>query len=278
MDHYGTFGVVGPSLVDARDRAFPARAVDPSTLPLERFLPTKEETFQDHQGSCVWHAITQAFEDQIWMVQGIRTDLSIAVGYYLTREVRGWQQLDSGCFVRDAIGVSRRAGIAPAILGPYDPDDFLTPPSALALEAAGRNRCDAFYATPTALDCASAINAGSPIVLCFNVYRGSFEAAARDGTLTWPDGPLDGAHCVELDGFSRVGGQLRLLAKNWHRRRQGGAPWGKPHPLHGQDARFERHGQSRFWIPADLVDSTQVFDTFSVLRFPLEVLSGAVAA
>ncbi len=277
-EHYGTFGVIAPSLVDARDRPLPVRAAAAQELPLERFLPTKEQTFQGHQGSCVWHGITQSFEDQIWMTQGIRTDLSIAVGYWLTREVRGWQDRDTGCFMRDAIDVCRRVGVAPAALGPYDPDSFRTPPSALALEVAARNRAGEFFSTPTALDCASAINAGAPVVLCLNIYGESWDRAGATGVLPGPIGSLDGAHCIELDGFSRVGGRLRLLGKNWHRFRPDGGPWGIPHPLNGSDVRFAEHVQGRLWLEADFVDSTQVFDTFSVLRFPLEVLSGAVAA
>lgn len=261
-------GVVAPSLPDVRDWPYPARGAG-SDLPSEHYLPTKEQTFQGGQGSCLPHFVTQAIEDHLWLEQGVRTDLSIPFVYYEARRRRGWQDRDTGSFMRDAIAVARELGIPPSVVMPYDEDDWTTPPSAEAFRVAARNRAAEFYACRTSLDVASAIADGHPVGICFNVYE-NIERAGYDGMLPPPQGALLGAHCWELDGFVRRDGALLFLVKNWWASNPDGSPWGFPHPLAEEDARFERHTHGRCWMPAAWIDGRQAYDGFAVLRFPLE--------
>lgn len=266
-------GCPGPSLPDARDRALPPRAAA-GERPLEVFLPTKVQTWQGQQGSCVSHTATQLLEDDVLLVTGAQVDLSIAFVYRRARARRGWQDLDSGCYFRDAIAVLRTEGVPPDLLMPYKPDVFTEEPSPAARAAALRNRAAVFFEAPTSEAIVDALVARHPVGVCFTVAE-NVERAGKTGVLPPPEGKRLGAHCWEIDGFSRdpsrtPGPGLWFLVKNTWEKNPDGSPWGIGHPLRDVDQRFERHRRGRVWVPAGFIDGKESFDRFGLLRFPVE--------
>ena len=267
-------GCLGPSVPDGRDRLLPPRAAAPGERPLEVFLATKVQTWQGAQGSCVAHTLTQLLEDAVLLATGAQIDLSIAFVYYLARARRQWQALDSGSFFRDAIDVGRKEGVSPDLLMPYRPAVWDQAPSRAALEAAARNRASAFFETPTSAAIVDAMVQGHPVGVCWTVAE-NVEKTGKTGVLPPPEGKRLGAHCWELDGYSRdpsrtPGPGLWFLSKNTWEKNPDGSPWGIGHPLRDTDQRFVRHRQGRCWVPAAFVDGKESFDRFAVLRFPVE--------
>jgi hypothetical protein len=267
-------GVLSPSLPDVRDRPYPGIPAAVGAAPSTVFLPTKEQTFQGRQNSCLPHTATQLMEDDIWMRMGVRTDLSIPFVYKEGRRYHGWQDSNTGMWFRDAINVCRTFGVPPSLLMPYDPNEWKRDPSQEAYDAAKRNRAAEFYKVSTSQDLVGALASGNPVGVCLLVHE-NVDDFGSTGRWVLPEGKQLGAHAYVVDGFDESGsyapdGDLWFLGKNWWERNPDGTPWGVPHPLYGTDDRFVKHSRGRVWLHSSVIDSAASFDCYAVLKFPLE--------
>lgn len=138
-DHQGVDRALGalrePPPPDAWKYPVPAKAVASS-------LPTRCVVMGVHSvhdqggiGSCVLNAFATVLE-RLCRLDGLKVELSRLQGYYDCREVRGWENQDTGCFPEDAVRVLSEKGLALEALWEYVESKFtVKPPSGVYAQA-----------------------------------------------------------------------------------------------------------------------------------------------
>ena len=211
-----------PDVPDFRDLRFSARAsVVPGSRSLrERMSPVRD---QGDLGSCVGHAVCAAVEylrrtdDDLY-----DTVYSPLFVYYGARRAWGWQEEDTGAYIRDGVKVVQREGVPPEGRWPYRVDRFTHEPMPTAREEATRWQLGSYRRAETLTDVLTALSDGAPVVGGFACYSSMFtEEVDRTGDVPMPGrgDVLLGGHAVCFCGYD--GSRQRVLFKNsW------GEEWG----------------------------------------------------
>lgn len=161
---------------------------------------------QGNLGSCVWNGAASMMRYERSLLGLPDFTASRLFGYYFTRrqlylkfdgsETHGWEQIDSGCVIRDAMLVLDADGIIPEDEWPYDdgPDRFtVRPPQTLlhkalseTIDSIGAKNKDAsnlrYLRIPDTSDLADPVQrlircleAGHPIIAGYSLYE-SFDS------------------------------------------------------------------------------------------------------
>jgi C1A family cysteine protease len=209
-----------PDLPDRRD--FVYKVSKPIAQPPRIDLPIRLVPCDQGQlGSCTANAIVKAVEyDRI--KQGL-TDFqsSRLFLYYNERAMRGWQDIDSGAFIRDGIKSMSNQGDCPEDEWPYVESKFADKPSdscyvnALLFKALNYHRM-----TPTLYDMRGCLVNGVPFVFGFTVYDNFPWSGNGDVQMPTLENFSQGGHAVLCVGYDDTTKRFKFL-NSW------GLGWGR---------------------------------------------------
>lgn len=163
--------------------------------------------------------------------------------YYEARKLQGWVDVDSGCYIRDAVKTAQKVGVAVESHWPYREDRFTDSPSSTAYEGATRWKLGAYFRCDTGPDILKALEQGYPVVGGFVCYSNMFTREVdRTGIVPLP-GAEDyvlGGHAVLFTGWDKER-KLVEFKNSW------GPEWG--------DGGYG-------WLPYRYIDDRNMSDDF----------------
>jgi C1A family cysteine protease len=230
------------------DRDYPFKATKLVDFQYEVDLRPYDTEVRDQGslGSCMPHAVTslQNFVDK-------KDDtpyyfyLSCLYLYYHARAMRGWENEDSGSFIRDGMKIMAERGCATESYFPYDIRTFRNKPSDEAEENAPLHKIGTYYRCFNIQDIMQSIAEGYPVVAGIDLYS-SFESWVNGvvGVVPLPkDGETYlGGHAVMFLGYKRIDGKLYIIAKNsW------GVNWGDRGYFYLPEEYFTPYYMSDMW-------------------------------
>lgn len=195
---------VKPSPRDTRDFVYT------STLKLDRSIDLRANDSpvedQGALGSCVAHAVTSAYENQLLYKYPERfTELSRLFLYYHTRLLENNISADSGVvYLRSSMRAGNKYGICAESLWDYMISEFASQPSPDSyVDAADRKIVD-YQFTRNMSDIIDALNQSKPVVVGFEVYQGFMAIDEKKPTIPIPavTETSIGGHAVCLVGYS----------------------------------------------------------------------------
>lgn len=218
-----------PELPDYRDYKF--KAVNPTaTLPNSKMLiwvpgdPKTGNAFdQLNLGSCTANAAgSMVMYCRIKQKKLNAFAPSRLFNYYNARALNGWENEDSGAYIRDAIGVTAKYGSLPEDSYPYEIEKFREKPPQWCYDSAYRNRSIIYYRLEQTLeDMKQCLVEDYPFICGFTVYN-DFPWHSTDGVVNLPQRStyVVGGHAIMIIGFDD-GGQRFHFINSW------GKTWGK---------------------------------------------------
>lgn len=179
-----------PDAYDPRDLSYSAPVEVAAALPTKTNNRAKFKTPAYDQGaigSCGPHSCTSdiVFDGD---VAGVTLRPSRLFGYYVTRDVMGTVNADSGVSNREMLKAYARFGWCDESLWPYEPNRFKVKPPQEAYAQAETRKIDQYLRVPQQLDQMKACLAGGdPFIFGFTVFS-SMETpeVARTGNVPMP--------------------------------------------------------------------------------------------
>ncbi len=195
-----------PSPKDERDFKFALNfsLLSEEELPKEVDLSTLiPETWDQKQiGSCVGHGTGMAVLYQS-RKQNREIDPSRLFLYYNARLIQGWQNEDSGCYIRDAFKTLNKEGVCKESTWPYIEREVFTRPSISSYTEATETTSTKYHRlNNTLLELKNCIAQGRPFVFGFTVFA-SFMSNGWKDTMPYPKNNEKnlGGHCVIAVGY-----------------------------------------------------------------------------
>ncbi|WP_028551767.1 C1 family peptidase [Paenibacillus sp. UNC451MF] len=181
---------------------------------------------QGHIGSCTANAGCGLREFLRKREDGLSLyfNLSRLFLYWHSREMRGWENEDSGAFIRDMMKVLADIGTCTESRFPYIQNTFRDKPTAEAEANAGEHRIKEYHRVFDLNGFKSALAEGFPVVFGFDVFP-DFESweVARTGIMQdYPENAVShGGHAVLAVGYKKINGKDYFIVRNsW------GEAWG----------------------------------------------------
>ncbi|MCC7424800.1 MAG: C1 family peptidase [Planctomycetaceae bacterium] len=179
-----------PDAYDPRDLSYSAPSEVAAALPSKTNNRAKFKTPVYEQGpigSCGPHSCTSdiAFDGD---VKGVTLRPSRLFGYYISRDVMGTINSDSGVSNREMLKAYARFGWCDESLWPYEPNRFKVKPPPEAYAQAATRKIETYLRVPQQLDQRKACLAGGdPFIFGFSVFS-SMETpdVARTGNVPMP--------------------------------------------------------------------------------------------
>ena len=240
-------------LPDARDLCLKVTRFRklPSKVDLRSFCSSVED--QGEIGSCSAQAFVAVMEyldrkgDDKW------TDLSRLFVYYNSRTNPAD---DEGAYLRDGIKALSKYGAPDEAIWPYDVNLYATKPPKAAYDD-GVKRCISEYRRVESLrGVQQSLADGYPVVFGFSVYD-SFDSIGADGIMPMPNLDVEknqGGHAVVAVGYDDYKGHL-IVRNSW------GPEWGS---------------SGNFFMPYEYIKAGLAADFWSIIRFPIPKMDGAV--
>jgi hypothetical protein len=278
------FGYV-PDLPDHRDWRYAAMLADPTiseTVPSvtpERVLVPNLSRIpvvdQGDLGSCVGCSVgsLHAYERKV-------VARSILQIYYESRRMRGWENADTGAFIRDAIKVIATLGAGRSSWWPYDISKFtVDPPLKVDRDALAR-RIFSYWALEGRENYRTCLANGHPFVIGSNLYSNFGNSQAWNHGIIGMPSSRDwewGGHAYLVIGYD-----TNFRDSEWaHNRMMAGMP-----PLAiPNDVYICRTSWSTDWgyrgdvaVAAEFIDSLMFSDDGWTIRKVREPASAAVSA
>lgn len=202
---------------------------------------------QGQLGSCTANALGAAFEVGLKIQGKSQWRNSRLFLYYNSRAVRGWQLIDSGAYLRDAIKTMSTQGMCPETEWTYDdnknPGKFSIKPPASCYQHAKTKNVLFYQAIPAGNLNAmkSCIAEGYPFVFGFTVYD-SFYNITRNGLMPLPKSneKVHGGHAVCAVGYNDAM-QCFIVRNSW------GTGWGANGYFYMPYAFITSANASDFW-------------------------------
>ncbi|GAA4828111.1 C1 family peptidase [Paenibacillus vulneris] len=195
------------------------RAAKLSVLPVEVDLrPNDVPIFDQHSlGSCTANAGCAIREYLRKREDGYYFNLSRLYLYWYSREMHGWENEDSGAFIRDMMKILADRGTCTESRFPYIQSTFRDKPTAEADDNAGNHRIREYHRISDMNGFMSALAEGYPVIFGMDVFFDFItEEMGRTGML--PDYPVgaksQGGHAVMAVGYKRINGKLYFIVRN----------------------------------------------------------------
>ena len=236
-----------PDIPDHRDLPFslvkPRKVKLPPVVDLRLGCTPIEN--QESLGSCTANALVGCLE-YLDNTDGDNeyVDWSRLFLYYNERAMRGWENEDSGAFLRDGIKSLAKDGICSEKSWPYVINRFDKKPGAVQYGEASLHTITSYYRISSLDEMLACLASGFPFVFGFTVYE-SFESpeVARTGIVPMPKkGEKSlGGHAVTAIGYD--------MKDKWFRvRNSWGEDWGNKGTFCIPFAYLENDGlASDFW-------------------------------
>lgn len=216
--------------VDTRDYLLKSVLPTLSATPLPESVDLRSKMSpivdQGQLGSCSSNASVSGLREYLLISDGLPlTRLSRLYHYYKEREIEGMVNVDSGAFLRDAMGVLNQFGCCPDPDFPYDITKFTNPPTMQAEMDATTFKVDEYHRVMSFLELQQALAIGKPVVIGILVYD-SFESydVSLSGYVSTVDEMKEnflGGHALLATGFKTVDGITYVIVRNsW------GSAWG----------------------------------------------------
>lgn len=215
-----------PDLPDHRDRWVRATALAPLQLPTAtaNYLGHRAIGIYDQGalGSCTANAVLRGYRIAIRRTVGGLHDFdgSRLSHYYWTRALDGSEGYDAGAYIRDAMKVLTKVGVAPEALWPYFVSDFAVPPPPdVVLAAAKRLRIEYLRVDQVATVIKQTLASRRPIVFGMSVFASTLDGLESTGLVPYPT-PTEsvlGGHAMLIEDYDDVGFEepMYLVANSW---------------------------------------------------------------
>jgi C1A family cysteine protease len=211
-----------PDLPDARDVLFKAGKVP---LPDKVFIEGLPPVFNQYQlGSCTANAVANAhLYCQMKQPGGESITPSRLFIYYNARKVRGWEKVDSGSSIRDAVKQVNKLGTCSEEEWPYIVEKFNKKPEKGCYIKGKEYQVLSYYRVAQTLkSLKECLALGFPVVLGISLFE-SFESeyAYKTGDIGMPD-PQEqflGGHAVLCVGYDDEKQRFHMM-NSW------GVDWG----------------------------------------------------
>jgi len=145
-------------------------------------------------------------------------DLSELFVYYNARKLQGWENQDSGSYLRDICKTLMDDGIALEEVYPYDPAKVFEKPSWMAYFCARALRIKSYYRVMDINGMKQALSRGMPIIIGITVYNNFFNY--KEGIYKTNTGQQSGGHAITVVGYDDDKGAF-LIRNSW------GIGWGE---------------------------------------------------
>lgn len=213
---------------DSRDFKSIRRLTAPVELPSEFELDKQIPVFDQLSiGSCVSNSACACFRYELAQLVGnFDFEPSRLFEYYNARKLQGWENEDSGAYIRDGFKALNKWGLATEALWPYtDTLAALTKePSANVYEDGLKALAVKYAAVPqNERAIKETLISGAAVSFGFNVYQsffGSWESGNAIMPIPKKTESLQGGHAVTLTGF-RDDIKCFIVQNSW------GESWGK---------------------------------------------------
>lgn len=178
--------------------------VDLRTLP---YFPKIKD--QDNLGSCTANEIASCVEFELGREGQEQFDVSRLHLYYYERLMHGWQNEDTGAFIRDGFKVLNKLGAAHESLWPYNISQFTVKPPITADQDAAKHKALTYarVKSNTATEIKKMLALGIPVSFGFTVYESFFEAGSNGGVVPIPNPDREGVaggHAVYIAGYETL--------------------------------------------------------------------------
>ena len=216
----------------------------PSEFELDRQIPIYD---QEDIGSCVSNSACACYRYEHAQVTGdFKFDPSRLFEYYNARKLQGWENEDSGAYIRDGFKAMNKWGLANESKWPYVTRDFAKNPPADVYND-GLNNVTVKYAAVEQKESTikQTLLSGAAVSFGFNVYSsfmyGSWQYQSP-AIMPIPKKSEEflGGHAVTIIGFSDSK-KAFLIQNSW------GTDWGN---------------NGKFWMPYSFVLNTSECDDF----------------
>lgn len=216
-----------PDLPDNRDFKFESHVAVVS--PSVRLVWVPGALHQGALGSCVANAISGSIQyNRIKQRKAHAWNLSRLFTYYNAREVRGWEAIDSGAYIRDGIKSTASQGTVNEDDWPYDVNKFAERPPQSCYDQALKDQSILYQrigldsnGLNSVADMKSCLASDFPFVFGFTLYN-DFAWNDRNGEVQMPGrgSYTVGGHAVLCVGYDD-GAQRFEFLNSW------GKQWGK---------------------------------------------------
>lgn len=191
-----------PDLPDHRDWKLPKAAV-PRVLPDTADLTPQTPGIYDQSsiGSCAPHGYTVVYRFVDQKQGGSNVLPSRLFWYYEARRMRGWQNTDSGCYIRDVAKVGADLGAAPEDKWPYDVSRFCDQPPKELYPIALERQVLGYFRVEQSVDAyRECLADGFPFIIGATLYE-NFLETGKDGIVSMPSGKMIGGHAFAVMGY-----------------------------------------------------------------------------
>lgn len=182
---------------------------------------------QGQLGSCVANAVTSAVEC-LYAMRGEPVELSRLALYYHARMFDGWEDRDSGTYVRQAIKAAAMYGVPTETSWPYRVAAYRADPSSCDKEAR-RRRVTSYHRVEGINGLRRTICDGFPVVFGFSVPESmqDHSGARETGVVPYPrdNERIIGGHSVMATGYDDTTEMVQFVnswGESWG---QGGYGW-----------------------------------------------------
>lgn len=245
---------------DSRDFKSVRHLAAPVSLPTEFELDKQIPIYdQGNLGSCTANSACACFRYEVAQLTGnFDFDPSRLFQYYNSRALQGWENEDSGAYIRDAFKAMNKWGLAVESLWPYKVNDFAKKPPIDVYLNGEKNITVKYAAVNQNLDkIKQTLVSGAAVSFGFNVYD-SFFGSWSNGTGIMPlpkkNESLQGGHAVTIIGYSDAK-KCFLIQNSW------GTGWGQPN--------------GKFWMPYSFALNPNEADDFWCIE-EVKVENGSV--
>jgi C1A family cysteine protease len=229
-----------PDLPSIKDWPLRMSAVGRNTAVLPPVSPDRREINppvrdQGKYGSCVGcssvYGVAWLRRHEPRDLEG-KTIMSAMQEYYDARTADGdeWKNVDAGAYIRDAMDMLRKKGVAPESNWPYT-KPFNRTPTKSVYTAAARWKLGAHWRCNGLDDILQAINAGYAVVGGITIYSSFWVSNTNGGRVPMPNAQtdkLEGGHALYWDMFNQAERWVRFensWGPNWGDRGYGYVPF-----------------------------------------------------
>ncbi len=153
---------------------------------------------QLHSNSCVGQGVSAA--DEYWKNKktGEKWDLSDCQLWYDSKKVRGWENKNEGCYIRDALKIAQKKGITLEVLHPFKISNWYKNPGKIARMFQSVSKIGRYYQCMNQKEIDLTLSKGIPLVIGMKLYSNFYDF--KGNFYNSVSGSFIGNHCMLLCG------------------------------------------------------------------------------